>query len=572
MARNRLVAGELDNAEHTIAQAMALTGQGEAAVWRPVLLAIAAEAALRRRHLSSAEQLIGKSFAGVDLRKTTINSRAAHDTAYRTYKALSRPAEALVHLIALKRLDDEATKLATNTSTALMGARFDFANQELRIARLRAEELRRSVVVEQEKTRFERLIFLIVAGATAAIIALLGWLLFTIRRSRDTIRTANEGLAVTNAALGKALAAKTEFLATTSHEIRTPLNGILGMTQVMLADRALAPDVRERLGIVHTAGATMRTLVDDILDVAKMETGKLTIDHAPFDLCTTLRAATPMWAAQCDAKGLTFAAHLDDCPNLVNGDAARLRQIVFNLLANAVKFTAEGGITLAVRPDRAAGMVEIAVTDTGIGIEPAQQTAIFEAFRQADASTTRRFGGTGLGLSISRNLAEAMGGSVRVESVPGQGATFTLTLPLIELVTTPTRVEPVSVAACELLVLDRNPISRAMMRSLLSEQVPHIAFVGSEEEAVARMQADRAALLLIDDATIAGDAHAAARIAGAARRAGTRTILLWPRDRHDEHDALHAAGIDQVIVRPFRGETLMQAIGSLRAALVPEAA
>ncbi len=284
IARNRLKAGSLDSAELTIAQAMALTRSGEAAAWRPQLMAIAAEAALRRGRVAEAGRLIEGSFAGVDLTTTTLSSREAHDTAYRTFTRLDRPAEALAHLVALKRLDDEATKLATSTSTALMGARFDFANQELRIARLRAEELRRTVAAGEVKARFERTIFLVSAAAVSVVIGLLAWLLFTIRRSRDRISAANDDLATSNVALGKALAAKTEFLATTSHEIRTPLNGILGMTQVMLADPRLDGGVRERLGVVHTAGTTMRALVDDILDVAKMETGKLTIEQAPFDL------------------------------------------------------------------------------------------------------------------------------------------------------------------------------------------------------------------------------------------------------------------------------------------------
>ena len=575
IARNRLAAGELDSAEITIAKAMSLIRSGAASAWRPQLLAIAAEAALRRHRTALAGRLIEQSFDGVDLKTTTMSNRSAHSTAYRTFTALHRPAEALAHLVALKRLDDEATKLATNTSTALMGARFDFANQELRIARLRAEDLRRSVVIEQDKARFERLIFMIVAGATAAIIALLAWLLFTIRRSRDTVRAANDGLAITNAALGKALAAKTEFLATTSHEIRTPLNGILGMTQVMLADRALAPDLRDRLGIVHTAGTTMRTLVDDILDVAKMETGNLSVEQAPFDLSATLRAATLLWEAQCQAKGLAFHARLDDCPDTVVGDAARVRQIVFNLLVNAVKFTEQGSVTLAVSAGREAGTISIAVTDTGIGIALAQQAAIFEAFRQADTSTTRRFGGTGLGLSISRSLAEAMNGEVRVESVPGEGATFVLTLPLVEQqadhrgdISIPDPVAP----PCDLMVLDRSPIGQALWRSLLAPHVDDLAFVGDTDEALAAIRAGGARRLLVDDATIGGELATACRIAEAARTADIAMVLLWPQGREDEHAALRRAGVDRIVARPFAAAALIDAVALRAGVLVPEAA
>ena len=575
IARNRLMAGDIVGAESMITQAMPLTRTEAATVWQSQLHAIAAEAALQRRQTQLAGRLISQSFAGVDLSTTTMSSRAAHQTAYRTFSQLGRPAEALSHLVALKRIDDEATKLATNTSTALMGARFDFANQELRIARLRAEDLRRSVVIEQDKARFAQLIFMIVAGATTAIIALLAWLLFTIRRSRDSVRAANDGLAITNAALGKALAAKTEFLATTSHEIRTPLNGILGMTQVMLADRALAPAVRDRLDIVHTAGTTMRTLVDDILDVAKMETGNLSVEQAPFDLSTTLRAATLLWEAQCHAKGLAFHARLDDCPGTVVGDAARVRQIVFNLLANAVKFTERGSVTLAVSVDREAGTVQIAVADTGIGIAPAQQAAIFEAFRQADTSTTRRFGGTGLGLSISRSLAEAMNGEVRVESVPGEGATFVLTLPLVEQwadlredAHTTGAVTP----PCDLMVLERSPIGQALWRSLLAPHVDDLVCVGDADEALAAIRADGARRLLVDDATIDGELATACRIAEAARTADIAMVLLWPQGREDEHAALREAGVDRIVARPFAAAALIDSVALRAGVLVPEAA
>jgi len=569
IARNRLKAGSLDAAELSIAQAMALTRSGEAAAWRPQLLAIAAEAALRRGRTGQAGRLIEESFAGVDLATTTLSSREAHDTAYRTFAKLDRPAEALAHLTALKRLDDEATKLATSTSTALMGARFDFANQELRIARLRADELRRSVAAAEARARFERTIFVVAASAVTVIIGLLTWLLFTIRRSRDKVRAANDDLATTNAALGKALAAKTEFLATTSHEIRTPLNGILGMTQVMLADPKLDGGVRERLGVVHTAGTTMRALVDDILDVAKMETGNLTIEHVPFDLCATLTAATQLWEVQARGKGLAFRADLDGCPALVIGDPARLRQVVFNLLGNAVKFTADGGVTLFTRVDRDAGRVEIVVADTGVGIAAAQQEGIFEAFRQADTSTTRRFGGTGLGLSISRNLAEAMGGGIRVDSAEGEGATFTLTLPLVEAVAAPVVRAPD--AASSVLVVERSPIARAMWRSLLAPQP--LVFAGTAAEAIATIERGSIVAVLVDDATVGVQPDAAIAIADAARAASIRSVQLWPTGG-DCLDALAAGGVAPVLSRPFSRDALLVALGvaATMEALVPEAA
>ncbi|WP_233150581.1 ATP-binding protein [Sphingomonas mollis] len=563
IARNRLKAGQIGPAEQAVRRSLALASGSELASARPQLLALAAQAALQRNHLAQAAELIERSFANVDLNDTTIVWREAHATAYQVFSRLNRDDLALAHLAALKRLDDEATKLATTTSTALMAARFNFANQELRIATLKADELRRSVAFEQARARTERLVFLGIAGATAVVIAMLAFGLFTLRRSRNKVRAANDDLAHTNAALGKALAAKTEFLATTSHEIRTPLNGILGMTQVMLADAALAAPVRERVSVVHGAGLTMRALVDDILDVAKMETGNLTIEQAPFNLRDTVSDASRMWEAQAQTKGLAFDVVLDDCPGAVLGDAARVRQIVFNLLANALKFTAAGRVSLTVRADAVRQAAIITVTDTGIGISPDKQAAIFELFRQADAGTTRQYGGTGLGLAICRNLARAMGGDVAVESVPGEGASFIVTLPLIEAAVEEAAAPAVSpLAKSALLVLDRNPIARSMWRSLLERHAGRLVFAGTAGEAVELVRGGSIAGVLLDDGTIRNEAapeEALAEIVAAATDIGIETTLLWPAAVD-----VPSVPVTRIVTRPVVGATLVSALFSAR--------
>lgn len=532
---------------------------------RPELLAIAAEAALQRRDAATAKTLIAESFAGVDIATTTLPFREAHSTAYRVYAAAGEPRKALAHLTALKRLDDEATKLAISTSTALMGARFDFANQELRIATLKSERLRRTVAFEQARAHTERLMFLGAAGATALIIGLLAFGLVTIRRSRDRERAANADLETTNAALGKALAAKTEFLATTSHEIRTPLNGILGMTQVMLADQGLPHAQRDRLSVVHGAGLTMRALVDDILDVAKMETGNLTIEETAFDLAATVRDATQLWQEQARAKGLAFTVDLADCPAMVVGDPARVRQIVFNLLGNALKFTANGAVSLSAQAEADGRTMTIAVADTGIGIAADKLTDIFESFRQADAGTTRRYGGTGLGLAICRNLARAMGGDVTVTSRLGQGTTFTVTLPLREAPPAEA-VQPVNATpGATMLVVERNPIARGMWRGLLERHFDTVAFAGSADEAV-RLIDGGVVSVLIDDATIGGEpvpTLVVARIAAAAAAVGAPVALLWPGQDAAAHAAFLAAGVTKVIAKPITGAALIAALPAI---------
>lgn len=562
LGRNHLRLGHIAAGERAIREGLTLTADKEAAGWRPSLLALAAQAALQRRDLASAGRLIAEAFASVDLAHTTLSSREAHRTAYQVYRQMGQPALALAHLTALKRLDDEATKLATSTSTALMGARFNFANQELRIAKLKADDLQRSVAVERDKARTERLIFLGAGGATLVVIALLAFGIVTLRRSRNAVRSANTDLASTNAALGKALAAKTEFLATTSHEIRTPLNGILGMAQVMLADGKLDPGTRDRVRLLHDAGTTMRGLVDDILDVAKIETGNLTIETAPFDLAALLADTCRMWEAQAQARGLAFTLDSRLPDGLVSGDAARTRQILSNLLSNALKFTASGTIRLRAWRSADDSDVRIAITDSGIGIAHDKFQDIFDSFRQADTSTTRRFGGTGLGLSICRNLARAMGGDVTVDSVVGQGSTFTVRLPLTSV---ESACPAVADAAAEpaLLIVDRSPITRSMFRSLLSPHAPCIVFADGVADALHQIEGGSIGTILIDDATLKGSPDVAASlraIVAAARAGGATTTLLWPQAAVAEFGGLQAAGVDRIVGKPVLSAALIAAL------------
>ncbi len=558
IARVNLDMGNLPRADRAIANGRAVADPADASLFGR-LMATAAQAALQHGDLPKAKQLIAKALIGVDPKTTGTSYRDFHQTAYNVFIATNDTQSALVHLQALKRLDDDATKLATSTKTALMAARFDFANQELKISQLKAGELQRSIAFERARARTQRYVFLGASAAVAIVIALLAFGIVTLRRSRDQVRAANDDLAVTNGALGKALAAKTEFLATTSHEIRTPLNGILGMSEVMLADERIEPALRERIGVVHDAGVRMRALVDDILDVAKMETGNLAIESAPFDVCATITDATRMWEDQARAKGLSFAIELGGCPAMIMGDAARVRQIVFNLLSNALKFTRSGCVTLRVDVDKD-DRLYVAVTDSGIGIPADKLEDIFESFRQADAGTTRQFGGTGLGLAICRNLARAMGGDVSVRSMVGQGTTFTLMLPVVRA--PDTAAEPVALVADRVtLVVDRNPITRSMFKTLLTPDCGATTFAASVEEAVARIEAGDVVRVLIDDMTIraCADIHAAlSQIAEAAMSSGAETSLLWPVSADDEKHELLATGITQVISRPVSGGELIK--------------
>lgn len=474
IARSQRAVGDASGAQRSIAEGLQIARSIDSRGVIDQLRTLAARLAVDRGDIATATRLVDEAFAGVDLDKTSLTMRENHRNAYIVYRAAHDAPNALAHLAAIDRLNEQATQLTTSTKTALMSARFDFQNQELRIARLKQEELRRNIAFERASARFQRILFGSIAAAVAVLIALLSFGVVTLRRSRNAVRLANVDLAATNVALEKALKAKGDFLATTSHEIRTPLNGILGMAQVMLRDDRLTADLRDRLNIVHDAGVTMRALVDDILDVAKMQSGNLSVERIPTDLIETVEDLARSSRRHAGDRGLAFTLELGKVPRWIEGDPVRLRQILFNLLSNALKFTPSGSIGLRVDSD--GETVRIAVSDSGIGIAADRIDEVFESFQQADNSTTRRFGGTGLGLTICRNLARAMGGDIRVDSVPDTGSTFTLELPLV--VASPPAMEGDDDAGrCALLILERNPIARGMMRTLFAEHCASIAFV-----------------------------------------------------------------------------------------------
>lgn len=557
LAWMQLKAGQTDAADRTVAEGFRLPRDRDSAGSNALFWSVAAQVSLQRGNLDQARGQIERAFSDVDVAEPTMVWWQAHKTAFDIYKKLGRADLALAHLEALKKLDDNSNKVAASANTALMGARFDFANQELKIAKLQADDAKKQAEFEHAQAQTQFWIF-VGSGITAVvIIGMLGFGLITIRKSRDQVRAANVDLASTNVALGKALAAKTEFLATTSHEIRTPLNGILGMTQVMLADQKLDAGMRDRINVVHGAGVSMRALVDDILDVAKMETGNLTVEKAPVDLPAMLRDVSRMWEDQARAKGLTFDLDVSGAPNRIESDPARLRQVVFNLLSNALKFTQAGSIHVssAVIASAEGENVAIVIRDTGIGVAAEKLDLIFESFRQADAGTTRQFGGTGLGLAICRNIAHAMGGDVTVESVEGQGSTFTLTVPLVRV------AEEAPIASDEggatLLILDKNPISRAMLKTLFAPRVAVVKVAGSIEEAVAAIATGGVDRVLTDEVTIAMDGDA---VEGIRKLADVPVSLLWTNPDDGVRVRFAGAGLDQLIAKPIAGAALVQQV------------
>ncbi len=283
--------------------------------------------------------------------------------------------------------------------------------------------------------------------------------------------------------------AKSEFLATMSHEIRTPMNGILGMAQVL--DRTdLTTAQREYLATIQNSGRALLTIIDDVLDFSKVEAGKLELEVIPFDLEASVFDVTQLLHSKAEEKGIALQFYYaQDCANWFAGDAGRIRQVLINLVGNAIKFTDQGHVLVEVSEthrERDKVSIAIKVSDTGIGIAPEKQRHLFNAFTQADASTTRKYGGTGLGLSISKRFVELMGGEISLESEEGKGSTFQLNLTL-PVAPAQGELSRVSLQGKRVLVVDDAEVNRIVLAQQLCDFGVHAMSSKSAQEALTRL-------------------------------------------------------------------------------------
>ena len=372
--------------------------------------------------------------------------------------------------------------------------------------------------------------------------------------------------------------AKSEFLANMSHEIRTPLNGVMGVAAA-LARTDLDPAQAEMTDLILTSGQTLEAILADILDLARIESGRLELKAEPFDLAACLRSAAALFQPGAAQKGLGF--DLDIPPEVAGafvGDAVRLRQIISNLLSNAVKFTSAGGVSLraTATPDGPRARLSLTVSDSGIGFSPEVKARLFERFEQADGSITRSFGGTGLGLAISRALAQAMGGQLDAESEPGRGSTFTLTLPLDRATAEPAveRPDPAAPAgdgrAARVLLAEDHAINRKVIELLLGPLGVELTSVENGARAVEAAATGGFDLILMDMQMPVMDGLAATRLIRVAERAAARRPTpVWALSANalPEHVAASlAAGADGHLSKPVSARALYGVLATACAA------
>jgi signal transduction histidine kinase/CheY-like chemotaxis protein len=423
--------------------------------------------------------------------------------------------------------------------------------------------------VAEASTVLQRM--LLVGFAIVALLLLIVIATVCVRIFKQIIQSERSALEASHA--------KTEFLANMSHEIRTPMNGVVGMISLAL-DRCSDPQQKDQLVVAQVAAHSLITILNDILDLSKIEAGKLTLEEIDFDLQSLFRESLRIFESTTRDKKLRLGLWFSpDCPTWVRGDPVRLRQIVINLVGNALKFTAEGEVDIRVKllPGE---LVRLEVRDSGIGIEADKLNAIFEAFTQADGSYTRRFGGSGLGLAITRRVVGLMDGRVWAESQAGHGSCFFVELPLPsrpapERKETATPASPATVPShLEVLVAEDNPVNQKVICAMLKRLGWGVTLAANGREAYERFLQMRFDLILMDVQMPEVDGLEATRLVRLHERRANAAgrvpiIALTAHAAQTQHEQCLREGMDGVITKPVDFHRLVGSISGVLTGITP---